>query len=411
MYNIQKKGGFMELSGNLLMLPEKLFFALSDELLEELLDVSDLFMNYLISIYDFYKRKSDLFSDACLESHCMQFIVRYIIYYDKLFRNTDVRTIFKLSDEEIKILRSKYGIISHKECENVAFYKMDNIINKLGRWLIKDINPRVKKLLFFKSHKGEQSIMVLSPYLDEKFIKILIKNGIDTLQKLLNQTTLDVSHINGIGVNNYRMIIDAVHCFERKTSLNCRFKDEQFGINNISDGEVTKDHTLNYLGLPFEIYNILTGYILNKKIKLLHDNSFETQVKLVTINDLISLTTNEVIKIPKIGTPRFELISNKIHSLGFMFADESLNLTDEIILTDDMLAGKETIINYSMLKKILKICMKKIYKNKIQTNCLVSAQDYSFSTDAEFNCGLYSFDCKIVNFQEPKDSDDHRIKK
>lgn len=392
----------MGTSGNLLQLPEELLLVLPDELLNKMLELSELSLNYLSDVYNFYKIEFCSNSDAYLESQCMQFIVRYILKFDEKFKDKDVKTILKLEDDEIQILRSKYGIINDKECECVPNYKMHNIINKLGRWILKDINPKLKQFLFFKSHKGEQSITVLKPYLDERFINALIKDGFNTIQKLLSLTTVDVCHINGIGLKDCRKIIDAVHSYGTATSLICRFRDEQFGINNTSDGEITVNHTLNYLGLSLELCSILTDYIMNKKTIVMHGNIKETSKILVTLNDLICLTTNEVISIPKIGMPRFKVIANKIHSLGFLFADESLNLTDEIIFTNDILDGKESILTSSNLNNLFKIRIRKNYRSKNQTDYLVGEQDYLFSKVDEFNYKFYPFDCEIVHLPKHK---------
>lgn len=286
-YNIRKKrGGFVEFS----------------KFLEKIIN----------DFFDYYNKKSGNIH----MNQCKEYIESYFVEFYNIFCNSNVDRIFKFSSYELKLLRKKFKIADELSDDEDSYIRNHYLIDNLRISIFNNLNANIDKFLL--NYSGEGSITMLRSYLSPKAFSILKEKNILFLDDLLQYTKKELMDIFDVNFSYVPKIVAAVH----KLGDEYRFADEKFGLNDVSDVPITTEHTLNYLNFDKILFNILTSYEFNVN---------GCKKRLVTVGDLISLTTEDIREIHGIGDGYFRVILDKVHSLGFKFADERRDESDLMI--------------------------------------------------------------------------------
>ena len=256
----------------------------SDEELEILKEIGALDEKKMLLTEEFFRKRKKIEHkrriegklDPKLKIELLDFSTRV---YTALRRH-DIDTIDKL------ISKSKIDIMKMGDLGEKSWNEIIEKVHSLGYKFEHEIPIEEKKA---------EDIRIESLGFSRRTYTVLCKYDISTIDKLISKSTIDIMKMRNLGKKTYDEIIEKVH------SLGYKFADEEPGEEKEDEDTEIR---IESLGLSTRVYNVFRMYEID------------------TIGKLISKSKIDIMKMEGLGQKSYDEIIEKVHSLGYKFADE-----------------------------------------------------------------------------------------
>lgn len=271
------------------------------------------------------------------------------------------KALFERESSPEKLLNTNLNwlgisMVLEKQLKNMGIYKLGDL--RTIKINSSELDGKLKQLgidnIDILSQKSDENIeidefekRILGISLDDLFrsnglsvrpYNALKRMGINTMSELVAMTIPSLFGINNLGEKSCNEIIDIVH------SYGLRFADELdvIGLIQSNKGALLSSEYVSALG--DSQLNEQREKVLSLSLEQLNFSkrvyNCLTRMGLVTLQDLLSLSTRDLRKIRNLGVLSRDEIIDKIHGYGLRFADEQ---EPKVIVNDSPKEGTKIL--------------------------------------------------------------------
>lgn len=244
--------------------------------------------------YDF---KEYFFSKSIIREFVEKFFENHDIFYNSEEHELDEQIRNELMEIYQKCLERKenHEWVKERSDEELEILKEIGALDEKKMLLTEEFFRKRKKIEHERRIEGKLDPKLKIELLDfsTRVYTALRRHDIDTIDKLISKSKIDIMKMGDLGEKSWNEIIEKVHSLGYKFEYEIPIEEKK-----------AEDIRIASLGFSRRAYTVLCKYDID------------------TIDKLISKSTIDIMKMRNLGQKSYDEIIEKVHSLGYKFADE-----------------------------------------------------------------------------------------